>query len=198
LPTESRQSEIESDRLPAGGEGRGIGLLVHQALERVALAGRGSLDAILDAEGRELGLSAEACAEARRLVDVAIGSDLWRRAHAGSDCYHEVPFSVEVRGAVLAGSMDMLYMEEGEAVIVDFKTDAVRGAAGVEGRAAVYRSQVLAYALAAQRILCKPVREVILFFLTDGREWRLPITDELLREAELLVAAPPESGGAVS
>jgi len=72
----------------------------------------------------------------------------------------------------------------------------VRDEADVERRAAAYRSQVLAYALAARRILCKPVREVILFFMAAGREWRLPITEELLREAEELVVAPSHCAGA--
>jgi hypothetical protein len=42
---------------------------------------------------------------------------------------------------------------------------------------------VLAYALAVQRILCKPVREVILFFLAADREWPIAVTDEAIGEA---------------
>ena len=62
-------------------------------------------------------------------------------------------------------------------VVVDFKSDSV-GAAEVEERARVYRRQMVAYALAARRVLCKPVAEVIIFFLEAGRALTVEFTEE--------------------
>jgi len=168
---------------PASGEGRRVGSLVHRCLERAGLDDASVLDALLEAEARGLRLSEEATSVARRLVRVAAESSLLRRALNAASCYHEVPFSAKVNEVVLTGLIDLLFVEDGQVVVVDFKTDAVRDEAELERRAESYRAQVLAYALAAHRILCKPVKEVILFFLSAEREWPIRVTEATLREA---------------
>ncbi|MBM4041545.1 MAG: hypothetical protein FJ290_23845, partial [Planctomycetes bacterium] len=86
-------------------------------------------------------------------------------------------------GILLTGAMDLLFVENGRVVVVDFKTDAVQDEAELARRADAYTPQAAAYALAARTALCKPVAEVVLFFLSQGREWRIPVTDLLLRHA---------------
>ena len=168
----------------AGSEqGRRIGSLVHRCLERAGLDTAAAIEATLDAEAKALDLSPGATAEARRLLQVALDSPLLARARAAAARYHEVPFFVKVGGVVLSGAIDLLFLEDDGAVIVDFKTDAVRDEAEVARRAEAYRPQVLAYALAVDRILCKPVKEVILSFLSVAREWSVQVTEEVLREA---------------
>ena len=48
---------------------------------------------------------------------------------------------------------------------------------------------LLAYALAARRILCKPVKEVVLCFVAIGKERGIPVTEALLHEAAERVSA---------
>ena len=102
-----------------------------------------------------------------------------RRARRARKRMRSAVEEVAVDDVVLSGAIDLLFVENGEVVIVDFKTDA---AADLAALAEVYRPQMLAYALAVQRVLCTPVREVILFFLAAGREWPIAVTDEALAE----------------
>ena len=71
---------------------------------------------------------------------------------------------------LLQGVVDCCIEEEGQLVIIDYKTDNVRTEAEIAERAGLYRGQLLAYAEALSRIFKKPVKEGLLFFLTPGRE----------------------------
>ena len=74
---------------------------------------------------------------------------------------------------LLQGVVDCCLEEDGELVIIDYKTDAVRTEEEIAARAALYRGQLMAYAEALSRIFQKPVKEGVLFFLTPGREVRV-------------------------
>ena len=111
------------------------------------------------------------------------------RARAAEARYHEVPFAVEIGGAVVSGAMDLLIVERDGVVVVDFKTDSVAAEEELARRAAAYRRQVLTYAVAADTLLCKPVKEVVLCFVSAGREWGIPVTESLIEEAAAWVAA---------
>ncbi|HUT33698.1 MAG TPA: UvrD-helicase domain-containing protein [Planctomycetota bacterium] len=197
------------DVTPAGAGsdlGRRLGSAVHQCLRRATLEDRAAVLARLRAEAVKLDLTPDQVQDAARLLDVALASPLLRRARAASACYHEVPFAVEVGGTLLTGAMDLLFVEGDQVVVVDFKTDAARDEHEIARRAAAYTPQAAAYALAVShlhlalggpvrnedatpRTLCKPVREVVLFFLSQGREWRIPVTDLLLRQAAQRVSS---------
>ncbi len=185
------QATLEDDLSEeAGGDlGRRIGSLVHHCLRRAGLDDAATLQALIDSEARRLGLPEAEAANARRLLLAALNSPILQRAKAASAAYHEVPFSLNVGGVVLTGAIDLLFVEGDSVVVVDFKTDSVESDAEHAARAASYTAQALAYALAAQTTLCKKVKEVVLFFLSSGREWPLKITDAALREAGRQVAS---------
>jgi ATP-dependent exoDNAse (exonuclease V) beta subunit len=144
---------------------------------------------LLASKARELGLFPADARRAAELLEAALGSAILRRARSARACYSEVPFSIRVGDVLLTGAMDLLFAESDGVVVVDYKTDAARGEAELARLAAAYRPQMLAYALAAQRTLCKPVKEVVLCFLSSGWEWVIPITEAALREAEMIVAS---------
>lgn len=75
---------------------------------------------------------------------------------------------------LLQGVIDCCIEENGELTIIDYKTDRVRGEALSE-RAEVYAGQVRAYAIAAKRIIGKPVKECVLYFLDAGQEVTIKI-----------------------
>lgn len=68
---------------------------------------------------------------------------------------------------LLQGVMDCCIEENGELTVIDYKTDRVRGDALLQ-RAELYKGQLRAYAIAAQRITGKPVKECVLYFLDAG------------------------------
>ena len=68
---------------------------------------------------------------------------------------------------LLQGVVDCFFEEDGQLVLLDFKTDRVR-AGEEEAAAAGYREQLEAYAYALRRITGKPVREKAVFFLRTG------------------------------
>ena len=74
---------------------------------------------------------------------------------------------------LLQGVVDCCLEENGELVIIDYKTDSVRTEEEIANRAALYRGQLAAYAEALSRIFQKPVKEGVLFFLTPGKEVRV-------------------------
>ncbi len=80
------------------------------------------------------------------------------------------PTAAEDDSVLLQGVVDCFFEnEDGSLTVVDFKTDRVRK--GEEAaRAETYRAQISAYALALERILEKPVRERVLYFLATGGE----------------------------
>ena len=74
---------------------------------------------------------------------------------------------------LLQGVVDCCLEEQGELVIVDYKTDAVRTDSEIRERSRVYEGQLRAYAGALERIYRKRVKECVLYFLTAGREVRV-------------------------
>jgi len=129
----------------------GLGNAVHLALERSAKAewarpADGELEALLAAEG--LSGDAEAAASARELVDAWLGSDLCASL-AGMRLRPEVPFVIAIGPTVVRGQIDLLATApDRPPVVIDFKTDALRGRA--PGTVAPrYAAQQEVYALAA-------------------------------------------------
>ena len=66
------------------------------------------------------------------------------------------------------GVVDCCVEQDGALIVIDFKTDRVTDDT-LPDRAAVYKGQLDAYALAMERVLGMPVRRRILCFLTAGK-----------------------------
>lgn len=79
------------------------------------------------------------------------------------DFFPEAP----AEDVLLQGVVDCCFEEDGALVIVDYKTDRI-GPDGVQARTDYYASQLRAYAAAMERILGKPAKERLLFFLHGG------------------------------
>ena len=75
---------------------------------------------------------------------------------------------------LMQGVVDCFFEEDGELVIVDYKTDALSSSAQVEERAKFYAGQLRSYSQALRRILSKPVKECVLYFLSVGKAVSLP------------------------
>ena len=73
---------------------------------------------------------------------------------------------------LLQGVVDCFFEEDGELVVVDFKTDHV-SRAQLDERAEHYRPQLEAYSMALTRVMGKKVKEKVLYFFSAGEEVRL-------------------------
>jgi ATP-dependent helicase/nuclease subunit A len=102
---------------------------------------------------------------AEAMADGFLSSELGIRCKASA--YREPEFSivtsVEMEGKPVAitGQIDLIFMEEDEVVVVDFKTDSLE-------QPEDHYAQLAAYYQAAADIFCKPV-SVWLFYLRSGR-----------------------------
>ena len=73
---------------------------------------------------------------------------------------------------LLQGVVDCFFEEDGELVVVDFKTDHISHAQ-LDERAEHYRPQLEAYSMALTRVMGKKVKEKVLYFFSAGEEVRL-------------------------
>jgi ATP-dependent helicase/nuclease subunit A len=180
------------------GNATDFGSAVHAVLERIELRRRDEVDATSRAVAAEFGMPHRAD-EIARIATRALDSDVVKRALDSPRMLLEAPFTValpldEAQRAGLPeglaeGRIDLLFEENGAAVIVDFKTDAVT-AKDVDERAAHYRNQALVYAWAVHEA-AMPVREVIFLFARPGEERAYPVDAAFIAEAATLMRSEP-------
>lgn len=96
---------------------------------------------------------------ARQLANSFHASDLGRRAARASRVEREFDFTVEIHGIIVRGAIDLWFIENGELIVVDYKTDEV---ASQE-----YSWQLRVYAAVLQRHLQQPVRAFLYFNRLD-------------------------------
>ena len=189
---EDKPEQEGSEPWKRGRAGTSVGRAVHAVLQSIDLAtGEGIADraraqaAAEGVPGRE--------GEIEGLCQVAVESDIVKRAVASKRFWREVPVAVGTGNGSLHGFIDLLFEEDEGLVVVDYKTDAI---AGEEAPEAVqrYRLQGGAYAHALQELTGKPVAEVVFLYLQPNREQRLPNLADAVREAreeaEKMLGAP--------
>lgn len=86
-----------------------------------------------------------------RLVEAYCSSTLARRVASLAGARPERPFVFEHDGVLLHGRIDVLWREGERALVLDYKSNALDGAAPAEVVEAEYRTQRLVYALACLR-----------------------------------------------
>jgi ATP-dependent exoDNAse (exonuclease V) beta subunit len=140
-----------------------IGDSVHRLLERVDLAApaQPSLDQVL---GWYPGATAEELERIGALVDAYCGSALAARLAALDGVSSEQPFAFEHDGVLFHGVLDVLQLENGRALVADFKSNLLGELSPAEIFDGEYRLQRLVYAIACFRAGAEEV-EVVYQFL---------------------------------
>jgi ATP-dependent exoDNAse (exonuclease V) beta subunit len=155
------------DRQAHEGKSRGaaFGSFVHDVLERIELPGGADLKFVINDLRRRQKITEADAAEAEQLIRGMLASSLFteRVAKSGS-LFRELPYAVTLDDVLYEGRMDLVFLEQDAAVIVDYKTD--HGAPSHLSDA--YSFQAGIYARALQQITGKEVREVILFHLRSN------------------------------
>ncbi len=168
-----------------------FGTAVHALLERIDLRRPDDATAMAQAIAAEFGLRGRED-EIARIARNALDAGVIRRALRSTRVLREVAFTAPLpagTSGLAEGRMDLLFVEDGAIVIVDFKTDAV-SRTEVEERAASYRTQAQIYAWAAGRTTGMRVREVILLFARPGVEHATRVDAAFLAEAEAVLSRP--------
>jgi len=178
--------------------GKRFGALFHSIMKVIPLRGMGSRDEVASlARGLAAIHAADAQAdeeearEAARLAAQACANATFRGLLANAMTIgQEVPFRVPVdrlpgfegEQGLLEGSIDLVLIGPGRAVILDYKTEPVT--AGHERALAVrYWPQLVLYGLAAQGCGYVPAGpELVLFFVRSGRFCRRQLDHALLAE----------------
>ncbi len=155
----------DSGRAVTQDAGKRFGSFVHLALQRIDLPHTQNMACVLDEAAAEFRMTAEQRAEGEMLLRRALTSELFvKRILPAGKWYRELPFTVKIDGKLTDGAMDLVFVEHGRPVIVDFKTDNVR-VEDVPQRSLRHRPQAEAYARALETILGKGKPEVLLYYV---------------------------------
>ena len=201
-PDEGQLALAEPKAVPAPGDvpPRVRGTVVHELLEQVDFRRpvpprREQVQRVLAAHG--VSAPPETADDLAALVAGALASAVAARLAAARRARVELPFAFELAapGAsgeplIVDGFLDVYAEEEdGGALIVDYKTDALRGRDPGEAAAEKYAAQRLVYALAALRSGAERVEVVHLFLARpDAPASRLFETADVPRLEEDLIA----------
>ncbi len=158
-----------------GRAGTSVGRAVHAVLQSIDLSTGDGLAERARAQAAAEGIDGRE-AEVARLAQVAVDSDIVKRAVASGRFWREVPVAAPIGSGSLQGFIDLLFEEPDGMVVVDYKTDAVSEA---EAPAAVerYRLQGGAYSYAVKAVSGRPVKEVVFLYLQPRREEKLEDLD---------------------
>ncbi len=151
-----------------------MGSALHALMEQADLTDPAGVEVLAAGLALVSGISEQTA----RLVELGrncLGSEVIRRAARSSRALREVPFTLLEEGRLVEGRIDLLFEEDGELVLVDYKTDAV-AEKDLPERAEHYRRQGELYAEAAAAICGKPVKEVIFLFAAIPEEVSLSAT----------------------
>ena len=172
------------------GEGAVFGTFVHEIFRALDFHGPQQIQAIAETLGRVYNLDSAAIRRGIGLVEWGLSSPVLRRAARSPSLWKEVPFVYRHREDLVEAFVDLVFEEEGELVIVDFKTDAIKDKTALEEKARHYTPQGILYAIALEAITQKKIKEVILLFLSAQTEKSVPLeratfrhTVELMEEA---------------
>ncbi len=107
-----------------------------------------------------------------------------RRAVSSGKYWREAHIAAPVGEGVLEGFIDLLFEENGELVIVDYKTDAIDAGAAEYIANDRYREQAGTYALITERVTGKTVKDVVFLFLSSREEEQMKNLEALKEGAE--------------
>jgi ATP-dependent exoDNAse (exonuclease V) beta subunit len=121
--------------------------------------------------GARLGLKDRDSYEGLSWVTRAVSSELGRRVAKSGNVYREAPAAFIEDGVLREGVMDLLFEEDGEWVLVDFKTDA-----SLQERSAAYEDQVRFYSRLLEKTTRLPIKQALLWFVRSDQVVSVDLT----------------------
>ncbi len=149
--------------------GRDFGSLVHRLLELLPFdVAEPRARAMAEALAPWFGLDAAAAERAAVQVEQILRSSLLERARRASRVWRELPLWFPDGGRLVEGVVDLVFEEDGQLVVVDYKTDAISEEQAL-AQAAHHAPQLQLYGRGLAQALARPVRERLVVFTTNGR-----------------------------
>lgn len=163
--------------------GAQLGTIIHSVLEHIPFdlcTDDQLIDAIGSMNHKEIltESEAEAAVKNRRMILNFLHSDIAYRIRASENVMREIPFCLAVPACELGmgsseekilvqGIIDMAFEENGQLVLVDYKTDNVDNL-GIAPMIKKYETQIQIYKKALETITKKRVKDKYLYFLRTG------------------------------
>ena len=180
-------ADIDLEDMQPSRRGRGgapLGRAVHAVLQTIDLKTGAGIENTARAQATAEGIP-RMQSDIEELAQAAIDSDIVRRAVASGHRYwREAHIAAPIGEGVLDGFIDLLFEEDGELVIVDYKTDAIDANAAEYIANDRYRGQAGSYALITERVTGKTVKDVVFLFLRPKAEERMQDLEALKAGAE--------------
>jgi len=153
--------------------GRDFGGLVHKLLEWVPLddedPGREArVHAMASALAPSYGLDAQAAARAGGQVERVLSMPLLSRARRAPRLWRELPLWFPDGEYLVEGRVDLVFEEDGQLVVVDYKSDAIADDQTL-AQAAHHAPQLQLYGRGLAQAAGRPVRERLVVFTALGR-----------------------------
>jgi ATP-dependent exoDNAse (exonuclease V) beta subunit len=157
----------------AGAGGRDFGSLVHRLLEWMPLddvdAGRAERVRVMaGALAPSFGLDAEAADRAATQVERALGLPVIDRARRAPRVWRELALWFPDGAHLVEGIVDLVFEEDGQLVVVDYKSDAIASDQAL-AQAAHHAPQLQLYGRGLAQAVGRPVRERLVLFTALGR-----------------------------
>lgn len=168
------------------GRGALFGSFVHELFYHVELRHPKALEIMARTLGKKYGLADDETMRGVELVQWGLTADVVKRAALSRRVWRELPFVYNHRGSLIEGFVDLAFEENGEIVVVDFKTDEVEGKE-LEERTRRYAPQGVVYAMALEKIARKRVKEVVFLFLSARIEKSTPLGKSAFHRVEKLL-----------
>ena len=165
------------------------GSTVHQVMQHIDFRKTGNTDSVQEEISRlteqEFITEDEARGVEPGMIVRFFSSELGQRMMHAEHCWREFRFSLmnDADGLfpeapsgekiLLQGVVDCCFEEDGQMVLLDYKTDRVDSEEALRQRTEAYRIQLDTYASALERIFRLSVKEKILYFLRSGEEVHL-------------------------
>jgi ATP-dependent exoDNAse (exonuclease V) beta subunit len=115
----------------------------------------------------KFGLDADAADRAAASVARVLASTVMERARKSPRVWRELPFWLPEADELVEGIVDLVFEEEGQLVVVDYKTDPVTAGQAVD-QAAHHAPQLRLYGRGLTLALGVPVRERLVLFTALG------------------------------
>lgn len=178
----SKPSFMEADGISASGKGTAT----HKVMECINFADEVDVDAEIErlVEWQYI-TETEGVAVDRAALKKFFASPLYQRIIQSSSYRREMRFLTEIPAkelrddleveladekVVVQGAVDLCFVEDGEVVVLDFKTDRVTDADSLKNS---YSEQLAFYAKACEKIFEMPVKEKIIYSFALSQEIRL-------------------------
>ncbi len=167
--TRHAERTSETPRVVTGAaSGRAFGLLVHQILEWIPFDDAAGVQTMAASLAPQFGLSAEDAARAAEHVQRVMELPVIGRARAAARLWRELNLWFPEGDQLLEGKIDLVFEQDGQLVVLDYKTDAISEAQLLQ-QAGHHARQLQLYGRGLTQASGLRVRERLVVFTELGR-----------------------------